>query len=159
MFYHSFYYGKYESFVLTNQQINKRYGIWIQADYPGLNYIKRPNNRQATTHTWKKANNSPKTTLNWNISNKTAALCATTEIHCDQHVSLFFLATCERRFRFDRPRCVRSNIHYLVSVLVFSVTYKAYTFFIKCYMNIAPIPMNSTLKPLQHNIPNKPFNF
>lgn len=27
---------------------------------------------------------------NWNISNKIAALCATTEIHCDQHVSLFF---------------------------------------------------------------------
>lgn len=142
MFYHPFYYSKYESFVLTNQQINKRYGIWIQADYPGFNYIKRPDNSQATTHTRRKANNSPKTTLNWNVSNKIAALCATTEIHCDQHVSLFFLATWERMFRFDRPHCVRSNIHYLLSILVFSVTYKAYKCFIKCYMNIAATDSN-----------------
>jgi len=85
VFYHSFNYGKYASFVLTNQQINKRYGIWIQADYPGLNYIKRPNNRQATKNTRRKANNSPKPTLDGNIS-KIAARCATTtEMHCDQH--------------------------------------------------------------------------
>lgn len=75
MYYHSFYYGKYASFVLTNQQINKRYGIWIQADYPGLNYIKRPNNRQANTRTQRMANNSPKTTLKKNVSNKNNALC------------------------------------------------------------------------------------